>query len=66
MTDCPKLAKRRKIEEDQDAEKCQNCNTPGHEEENCYCGEPWRTTHTVDPNRNPKKSLRHTNKHENR
>ena len=35
MTDCPKLAKRRKLEEDPDAEKCKNCNTPGHEEENC-------------------------------
>ena len=38
MTDCPKLAKRRKLEEDPDAEKCQNCNTPGHEEKNCYFG----------------------------
>ena len=38
MADCPKLAKRRKLEEDSDAEKCQNCNTPGHEEENCYFG----------------------------
>ena len=38
MTDCPKLAKRRKLEEDPEVEKCQNCNTPGHEEENCYFG----------------------------
>ena len=38
MTDCPKLAKRRKLEEDPEAEKCHNCNTPGHEEENCYFG----------------------------
>ena len=38
MADCPKLAKRRKLEEDPDAEKCQNCTTPGHEEENCYFG----------------------------
>ena len=38
MADCPKLAKRRKLEGDPDAEKCQNCNTPGHEEENCYFG----------------------------
>ena len=38
MADCPKLAKRRKLEEDPDAEKCQNCSTPGHEEENCYFG----------------------------
>ena len=38
MADCPKLAKRRKLEEDPDAGKCQNCNTPGHEEENCYFG----------------------------
>ena len=38
MTDCPKLAKRRKLEADPDAEKCQTCNTPGHDEENCYFG----------------------------
>ena len=38
MADCPKLAKRRKLEEDPDAEKCQNCKNPGHEEENCYFG----------------------------
>ena len=38
MADCPKLAKRRKLEEDSEAEKCQNCNTPGHQEENCYFG----------------------------
>ena len=38
MADCPKLAKRRKLEEDADAEKCQNCNTPGHDAENCYFG----------------------------
>ena len=39
MTDCPKLAKRRKFQEDPDADKCENCNTPGHTEENCYFGE---------------------------
>ena len=38
MTDCPKLAKRRKLEENQDAEKCQNVKTRGHEEESCYFG----------------------------
>ena len=38
MTYCPKLAKQRKLEEDPDAEKCQNCNTPGHDDENCYFG----------------------------
>ena len=38
MTDCPKLAKRRKLEADPDAEKCQNCKTPGHDAENCYFG----------------------------
>ena len=38
MTDCPKLAKRRKLEEDPIAEKCHNCKTPGHDEENCYFG----------------------------
>ena len=39
MTDCPKLAKRRKLQEDPDADKCENCNTPGHTEENCYFDE---------------------------
>ena len=38
MTDCPKLAKRRKLEEDPDAPKCPNCKTPGHEEEDCCFG----------------------------
>ena len=36
MADCPKLAKSRKLEEDSEAEKCQNCNTPGHEKGICY------------------------------
>ena len=39
ITDCPKLAKRRKLQEDPDADKCEKCNTPGHTEENCYFGE---------------------------
>ena len=43
MADCTKLAKRRKLEEDPDAGKCQNCNTPGHEEENCYFGANMET-----------------------
>ena len=38
MADCPKLTKRREHEEDPDAERSQNCNTPGHEEENSYLG----------------------------
>ena len=38
MTDCPKLAKRRKLEEDPEAPKCPNCKTPGHDEEDCYFG----------------------------
>ena len=38
MNDCPKLAKRRKLEEDPDAEKCHYCTTPGHDEESCYFG----------------------------
>ena len=32
MTDCPEL------EEDPDAEKCQNCNKPCQKEEPCYIG----------------------------
>ena len=42
MADCPKFAKRCKLE-DPDTEKCQNCNTPGHEEENCYLAHTWKT-----------------------
>ena len=38
MTDSPKLAKRRKLEEVPDAPKCPNCKTPGHDEEDCYFG----------------------------
>ena len=38
MTDCPKLAKRRKLEEDPEAPKCPKCKTPGHDEEDCYFG----------------------------
>ena len=38
MADCPKLAKRRKLEKNSEAAKCENCNTPRHEEENCYFG----------------------------
>ena len=38
MTDCPKLAKRRKLEEDPEAPKCPNCNNPGHDEEDCFFG----------------------------
>ena len=33
MTDCPKLAKRPKLEEETDTGKCHNSNTPGHDEE---------------------------------
>ena len=36
MTDCPKLAERRKLEDDPEAPKCPNCKTPGHNEEDCY------------------------------
>ena len=38
MADCTKYAKRRKLEEDPDAEKCQSFNTPGDDGENCYFG----------------------------
>ena len=60
MADYPKLAKRRKLEEDPDAEKCQNCNTPGHEEENCYFGAnmenrppKWNLTEAYEQARKP-------------
>ena len=38
MTDCPNLAKQRKLEEDLDAPKSPNCKTPGHDEEDCCFG----------------------------
>ena len=52
MADCYKLAKRRKLEEDAEAAERQNCNTPGHEEENCYI---WKTAHRRGPSRKLKK-----------
>ena len=51
----PKLVKWRKLEEDPDAEKCQNCNTPGHHEEDCYFGANMRTAHRSGNQRKPKK-----------
>ena len=38
VTDCPKLAKRRKLEEDPGSPKCPTCKTPGHDEDDCYFG----------------------------
>ena len=32
------MADSAKLEEDPNAEKCQNCHTPCHEEETCYFG----------------------------
>ena len=66
ITDCPKLAKRRKLDEDPDAEKCQNCNTPGHEEENCYFGANMenRTPNGISL-KLKRKSLKLTNRLEN-
>ena len=34
----PKTVPDKTLKTDPDAEKCQNCNTPGHDEENCYFG----------------------------
>ena len=51
MTNCLKLAKRRKLEEDPDEEKCQVCNTATLVLE-------WKTPTQVDPNRSPKESHR--------
>ena len=34
--ECLKLAKRQKLDNDQDAPRCAHCNTTGHEEPNCY------------------------------
>ena len=65
MADCPKLAKRRKLEEYPDAAKCENCNTPGHEEEKCYFGATWKIDHRSGILQKPnKRLLKHTNKHE--
>ena len=48
--DCPKLAKRRKLEEDTEALRCTHCNAPGHEEPTCYFG-------AIMENRPPKWTL---------
>ena len=36
--ECPKLAKRQKMDKDPDAPRCTQCNTPGHQEPNRYFG----------------------------
>ena len=36
--ECPKLAKRQKVDKDPYSPKCSLCNTSGHEESNCYFG----------------------------
>ena len=55
MTDRPKSAERRKLEEDPNASKCPNCKTPGHDEEDCYFGANMH-------NRPPKRNLTETQK----
>ena len=55
MTDCPKLAKRRKLEEDHKAEKSPNCNTPDHEEGNFFRRKHGKSPTEVEPNRSSKK-----------
>ena len=53
--ECPKLAKRQKMDQDPDAPRCSHCNTPGHEEPNCYFGANME-------NRPPKWTLTETQK----
>ena len=53
--DCPKLAKRLKLDEDPSAPRCNHCNTPGHEEDKCYFGANME-------NRPPKWTLTDTQK----
>ena len=57
--ECPKLAKRQKMDQDSDAPRCAHCNTPGHEEQNCYFGANME-------NRPPKRTLTETQKKTNR
>ena len=52
---CPKLAKRQKMDQDPDAPRCSDCFTPGHEEPNCYFGANME-------NRPPKWTLTETQK----
>ena len=51
--ECRKLAKRLKMDQDPDALRCFHCNTPGHEEPNCYFGANME-------NRQPKWTLTET------
>ena len=51
--ECPKLAKRQKLDNDSDAPRCAHCNTTGHEEPNCYFGDNME-------NRPPKWTLTET------
>ena len=38
LKECPKLAKRQKMDKDPDSPRCSHCNSQGHEEPNCYFG----------------------------
>ena len=70
--ECPKLAKRQKMDQDPDAPRCSHCNTPGHEEPNCYFranmeNRPpkWTLTETqqklIEEYKNPTNPLTHEN-----
>ena len=59
MTDCSKLAKRRKLEEDPEAPKCPISKTPCHDEAYCYFG-------AIMDNRPPKWNLTEAQKNTSR
>ena len=49
MNDCPKLAKRRKLEEDPDAEKCHNCKYQDMTKKAVILVPIWKTVHRNGP-----------------
>ena len=57
MTDCPKLAKRRKLEEDPDVEKNQNCNTPGMKKKTATSAPTQKTAHRIGISMKHKRKL---------
>ena len=66
VADCPKLANWRNLREHPDTEKCQNCNTPGQDDEDCYFGAnrknhplKWNLTEAHMKSKKPTNEIKH-------
>ena len=47
--ECPKLAKRQKMDKDPDTPRCSHCNTPVHDEPIATLEQTWRIVHPSGP-----------------